>query len=453
MDPDPKKRQLVDEHNNPIGTPPPEERDRLSLEIEVRLNGAVDRLREINESDLRSIGERVYGPQIAFWKKVTFWTGIGAVIVTVGGSIWGFLKVTEIIETKTKAYIENNLVGSALTNTVNQVISNRTVQFVEYRLVPLSNSVGELSHRFAAQAEQLEKAQELLKQRLEVQDLLVRAKGGSLAAYRMLQGLQTNSTTSESAKAAITEVGFFFDAWVKQDVDYFFTDNASGKPIDLSLEEVAAGLTGPALKPEDRMIAAFKIRRFGKKNTVEPLAEALTAETNLYAACQMVRSLSDLTGKKFHVLDIDGALAWWSNAKADTNFQSAYRGFCKFGRLTVFDSKTRAEEIVAWMSETIDREPDATKARCIRGFYFQVLGEPSKGDADFAEVEKRSPDSPDLHFYKGIVLAARGDTNAAVSSLKRCLESRPGLRSSIPSALMVKLTNSQPSSAVDRTSK
>ena len=439
----------MDEHNNPIGTPPPEERDQLSLEFELRLNGAVDRLREVNESDLRSIGERVYGPQITFWKKVT----LGTVIVTVLGSIWGFLKVPEIIENKTKAYIENNLVGSALTNTVNQVISNRTVQFVEYRLAPLSNSVGELSHRFATQAEELEKAQELLRQRLEVQDLLVRAKGGSLAAYRMLQGLQTNSTTSESAKAAITEVGFFFDAWVKQEVDYSFTDTVSRNPYDLSIEELAARLTEPALNAEGRMIAAFRIRRFGKKNTVEPLAEALTAETNLYAASQMVRSLSELTGKKFHVLDMDGALAWWSNAKTDTNFQSAYRGFCKFGGMTVFNSETRAEEIVAWMNETIEREPSATKARCIRGFYFLVLGEASKGDADFAEVEKRSPGSPDLHFYKGIVLAARGDTNGAVSSLKRCLESRPSLRSFIPSALLEKLTNSPPPSALDRTSK
>ena len=144
---EPKDKRLLDKHGNPVGNPTPTEVEKIAEQFKVELNTAIDRLRELNQHDMRSVGETVFGPQIKFWKKVTFWTAVIATIILVGGSIWGILKVPDIIETKTQKYIADNLVGPALTNTVNNVISNRASIFVIGRLAPLSNSVDAMEKR------------------------------------------------------------------------------------------------------------------------------------------------------------------------------------------------------------------------------------------------------------------------------------------------------------------
>ena len=117
MNPD-DSSPLFDSHGNPVRKP---QSDREALEALIRseLAEAKERLHELNKEGLKDIADRYYKPKISFWHKTNAYTFAALVAVL----LFGWFAIPEIIRTKTISYFRDNLVGPALTNTVNNIVN------------------------------------------------------------------------------------------------------------------------------------------------------------------------------------------------------------------------------------------------------------------------------------------------------------------------------------------
>ena len=133
---------LFDSHGNPIQKP---KSDREALEALIRseLANAKEKLRESNTEKLNEIAETYYKPKITFLHKSNAYT----LAVLAALLLFGWLAVPGIIRTKTENYIRENLVGAALTNTVNNVISEKADYLIENRLQPLKSNIDSLESK------------------------------------------------------------------------------------------------------------------------------------------------------------------------------------------------------------------------------------------------------------------------------------------------------------------
>ena len=78
-----------------------------------------------------------------FWRTST----VGSIAVAVALILWAVIRVPDFIDQKTQEFFKEKFVGSALTNTVETVISNRAAALVDYRLAPLASRTDDLSNR------------------------------------------------------------------------------------------------------------------------------------------------------------------------------------------------------------------------------------------------------------------------------------------------------------------
>lgn len=94
------------------------------------------------------MGEKVYGPQIKFWRNLAVGVSLAGVVLFVLGAF----TIPDMIRTKTTRFIEDNLVATALTNTIDRVISNKAGVLIETRLASVSTEIRDLEGRVSADA-------------------------------------------------------------------------------------------------------------------------------------------------------------------------------------------------------------------------------------------------------------------------------------------------------------
>lgn len=141
MNPD-DSSSLFDSHGNPIRKPE-SEREALEALIRSELAEAKEKLRQSNKEGLDEIAEKYYKPKLNLWHNTSAYT----FAVPVAVILFGWLAVPGIIKTKTSNYISEHLVGAALTNTVNSIITNEADPLIETRLKPLRTNIDFLETR------------------------------------------------------------------------------------------------------------------------------------------------------------------------------------------------------------------------------------------------------------------------------------------------------------------
>lgn len=133
---------LLDSHGNPIQKPK-SERESLEALIRSELLDTKERLREANKEELQQIAEKYYAPKVKFWHRTNAYTlALLAAII-----LFGWFKVPDIIRTKTESYFRENLVGTALTNTVNNIVNNDATVIIQTQLKPIKANIVALEGR------------------------------------------------------------------------------------------------------------------------------------------------------------------------------------------------------------------------------------------------------------------------------------------------------------------
>jgi len=255
-----------------------------------------------------------------------------------------------------------------------------------------------------------------------IQNLLVRAKGGDWFAYEQLRRVGSNSVFAATAEAAVLDVGFFFTYFVRP--ENALSHSANGRPITESVEDDVWHLFQP--DPEARVVSAYQLRRHNKLSTLLPLREALKVETNLFAIAQMVTTISALTNKRLHCLDRDAAIAAASPARTSEATNHWYTCMTQRPRAVevLFEN---LDEYIRCTTFVINEEPSALRSHCLRAWCYAKKNNRAAADADFAAVEKLSPNFPWLWFYRGLAAIGFNEERAGISSLNRAFDLRPDL--------------------------
>jgi tetratricopeptide (TPR) repeat protein len=407
--------------------------DREVLEALIRseLADAKGNLRELNRGDLQKIAEDHFRPKLEFWIKTS------AVIfaITVIGIVVAYVEIPKIIERKTKTYIEEKLVGTALTNTVEIVISNKATIFIDTHLNPLRTNVNsiegtiktlslDVSNKQALLADQ----QVLIKNQQHIQELLVEANSGNLAAYQELQSIsaQTNNL-AVIATASLTELNLLFDIYRFRSYGVReFADPVSLKVVQEPIDEVIIlDLNSPNWSQRETAVA--RIAAAKKDNTVPHLCERLFIETNLFVVADITKALNDITGHLFDPLDIDSVKKWWDANKLSLKYQSPYRKLRQFYQNdaeAVYVGILLATNSIPLLKEVVEADPTAWWSRCLLGSCYIITGDFTNADKEFSETEKNYPNYGLLHFDKSLFFLCQNNTDKAVESLNKALELR-----------------------------
>ncbi|MCF6153920.1 MAG: tetratricopeptide repeat protein [Candidatus Brocadia sp.] len=393
--------------------------------IETRINDAVDRLREHNQFDLKKLAHD-------YVKKWRYWAFI-ATAFAILEPVASYLIAPQLIKKWVKDHVQQRMTEPMLKEAADEAIRTKMGQYVEEKVNPLKSEADDLSKRIevltteiSAKQNQIEKNQTSLHEQLHVQQLAVASKAGSRKDYEELKGIAASESELQIyARAALKEIELYFDADRNQRAYITLVESISRQNPGFSVEEVIDIYHNSGLQ-EAAVNVLYDLNR---KMAVQELCDSLDSEQDLRVIARMTRTLEKLTGERFRPLDTDAVKAWWSINRSRSEYKSPYGGYLKAltlirrGSLTGNDVK----QIISLLDETIQADPEALHARCLRGFYLMLLGNYDKAEEEFKEVEKHNKDYRWLLLYEAILLVVQNKIDQAIELLNKALERSPSL--------------------------
>ncbi|MDQ1272658.1 MAG: hypothetical protein QG591_1288 [Planctomycetota bacterium] len=353
-----------DRHDNTINMPPntipnPNLHVGIDTLIEMRISEAADRLRDLNQVDLKDLNLKHTKP----WQV---WSILATVLIT-AFSIISWLIAPVWIGKLAEDYIQEKSIDKPFT----ELVSKKALDFVKSELDPF-------------------------KTQLKIQQLASAAKAGRYDKYKELTKVVEKPPYSEYADdidTAIIDIHLYYDALRYQipgpllGIGYISVDEIIGiyrkSAIKLDMRESAIGtLFFKFGMIKDRTI---------KENIVQELCESIDSELNLRVIARTTLLLQYLTQKPFASINKDAVKSWWEDHKKESKYQSLYKGYLK--ALDYIDQgfstdPDKNNEIISFLKETTNADPNALHARCLLGGFLALTGEYSNADKEFDEVEK-----------------------------------------------------------------
>lgn len=379
--------------------------------IEMGLKDAMDKLRDLNRIDLNELNLKYARP----WQ---IWSITTTVIITTFG-LFSYFIAPDWIKNRIENFIRENIIGKQAID----IVKNETTKYAEEYLKPLKSK-----------AEDLE-------EQLKIQRYVIDTKAGERDSYEELKKIAVEKPKlMEVVEKTIREIAFYYDEIKNRESGPLL----SGSYFSLAIEDIidTYRYSDPGIDAREAAIGTllnFPYPNSIKPNIVQELCEAIDSEKNLRVIARATYLLQQLTGKYFRPLEIDFVREWWAKHKNETKYRSPYRHYFKalrhIKRGTSNDTKKR--DVIALLDKTIDVDPNAIHARCIRGGFCSLIGEDGKAKEDFEYVmnfvNKFNQQSPIkyeykwLFFWQAASLVKQGKINDAVNSLKKALEIDPKL--------------------------
>jgi hypothetical protein len=448
-----KKSQFFDEYGNPIN-PKTDSIDDVNLPpgvqalIETRLNGAVDRLRELNQADLKVL----LTEQSKKWRHVALISSVFGL----AGVVWGFFSwfvAPQQIKEWVREFVQQRMTEPQLRQAADEAIRSRMAAYVDDKVRPLetradriSSQIETMSSDLAAKQAQLVTNQATMRRQLSVQELALSARTGGLVEYKELERLAAEqSDVKNQATVALREINWYFELDRASLVTVTLVDPISRANPGYSVEEAVAVLYGS--DAGNRQAAANFLHDQNRKNTVQDLCEVLAEEKDLIVIARITRTLEKITGNRFAPLGRDGVLTWWSKHSGDAEYQSPYRPYLK-AKDIVWEpalSMNRVDEAIRLLEETETKEPDALHSKCVHATLLIMKGQLHEAESKFQDVEKKDKDFRWLNFWRPVLFLAQTNETMAVTSLNKAMERSPMLepfvRAIIPYQPMLTNTN------------
>jgi tetratricopeptide (TPR) repeat protein len=411
------------------------ERDILELRIDTKLAEA--------QADLERLARAKHEPKL---KRVLTSSGIiiAALIVS---NLWAWLGMKNRIANEAGRIIDTKLIDPQLAITLDEALSKKAVPFISAQVRPIETNVAALKTNVEAQKSlfatmaldvsnkqsQLAERQKSIDDQQHIQELLVKAKAGSLAAYLELRSLSsvTNNILAETAMAASTEINLFLDAYRFRSYSQRQFEDFSGKSVRVPLDAIVIGDLNSQLWSQ-RETAVEAIAQAKKLNTIPHLCERLNIESNLFVVADITKALSTITGEYFEALDIKAVNNWWEANKNASKYQSPYRNLQNLnseqsGGIVIFIPPKAAEKAIKPLTEVLTAEPSAWWTRCLLGSCYAFTGDTNNAEKQLSAVEAGFPDYAVLYFDKSLMFLFQGRTNEVVESLNKTLELSPSL--------------------------
>ena len=397
--------------------------------IDKKLGGAESRLREYNQVELKRLSDR--------WR---IWA-IAATVV----AVLSILAVPTILKEWFKVYVKEYMTKPALKKVAKNTIVNEMSAFVKGEIDPLkkesdtlSEHIEKISSEIIAKQRDIESAQKLLKEQLNIQQCVVAAKAGKRDKYEELKSIAEKKLEyKEFVDAALKDIEFYYEAIKYQQATPKLSDRISQKDPGYSIEEVIYFYRNSDVKLDMREAAIDTLIDYYnkgkiKENVVQELCESVNSEQNLRVIARTTLLLSNLTGRSFRSLEIDAVREWWKQNDKETKYQSPFKYYLEAREYlpspSVIDIEN-AKQVISLLDKSIQAEPDAFHSRCLRGLSLIVLKDCDKAEKEFKIVEERNKDFRWLLLYKSLLFACQNKIDASVDLLNQALAKSPVLES------------------------
>lgn len=275
--------------------------------IDKKLGGAESRLREYNQVELKRLSDR--------WR---IWAIAATVIAVIS-----ILAVPTILKEWFKVYVKEYMTKPALKKVAKNTVVNEMSTFVKGEIDPLkkesdtlSEHIEKISSEIIEKQRDIENAQTMLKEQLDIQQCVVAAKGGKRDKYEELKNIAEKKLEyKEFVGAALRDIEFYYETIKYQPVVPTLMDDISKEDPGYSIEEVIyeyresdpnRDLRESAI---DTLIDYYNAGKV-KENVVQELCESVNSEQNLRVTARTTLLLNYLTRKLFRSLEIDAVREW-----------------------------------------------------------------------------------------------------------------------------------------------
>lgn len=423
---------IVDAQGNPVGNNEDRIED-LNLPpgvqalVETRINDGIDRLREHNHDDLQDLAR----DHTKRWRHIAFisW-GISTVMAILGIITW-FIAPQQIATWLGKQ-VDKKLTEPMIQKSADRVIDDKMAVYVTTKLEPINLQANALVQRvqqtekdIANKQSELEANQAKLAYQLRIRELAIAAKAGSRVAFNELHSLKEESETPENLlSASRKEVELFYDTDHNQLSYQILVNSETHKDPGFSTDELVLSMRdgAPLLKE-----AAINSLGKAKSNAVvKILCEELEQTENLRVAARTTWALQKITGEEFRPLAFDHVLKWW-NQQTNEVYCGDYSGYCLVCR-KMWDpplSIERLREFIMQLTPTIESDPSALHARCLKAGFLVILRQDDEAKALFDDVRAKRPDYRWLNVWEAAAYLKANDIATAESLLNKAFAKSP----------------------------
>ena len=343
--------------------------------IETRVNAGIADIREHNRDDLQDLAR----DQTKKWRFIALISCCLTAVMTIFGFVSWFIAPQQI-KVWIGRQVDKKLTEPMIRESADRVINNKMAAYVTDKLQPVSQQSELLSRRIAktetditSKQADLSTQQAALANQLKIAELAVAAKAGSRDAYGALVRTASDTPSNDFLRASMKELEFFYDALWNQDryVVLVQTDTLAD-PGYASDELVQSMVNGPDYCEEAAINSLGKSK---PKAAVGILCVKAQESKNLHAASRAIWALQEITGEKFRPLAFDAVTMWWQRNQTNVVYGGNYTGYFSVVKSMYQPpvSLQRAEEYIGQLNATIETDPDALHARCLKAGFLIML--------------------------------------------------------------------------------
>jgi hypothetical protein len=408
-----KKSKLYDHLGQPISP----SNDEMELSpgvqalIEIRINTAIDDLRERNRDDLKELSRD-------HAKKWRFLAIISSVITIITIFFAPDKIVTLIGEQIDKRLTEPMLISSA-----DRLIETKMNTYVSQKLAPLNEEASELKSTIDRMNQQIKEKQSLLEEgqieiqgQLHIQELAIASKAGSKKAYsELLQKNENPANSSDLLTATIKEIELFYDADRGMLSYPTLVKTETMQDPGCAVDEVVYLLRNN----KDITEAAINtLSRLKSKASVSELYKVVIDSEDLRAITRATRAIEIITNEKMRPLDFSKARMWWEQNKDKKEFLGNYDGYCEVVS-KMFQSPVKHSDIdgfIESLSITIDNDSMALHSKCLKAGFLLIKNRIDDAKIILDEVKKAKSDYYWYFVWEAALKIKEGDLDGAINT-------------------------------------
>lgn len=207
-------------------------------------------------------------------------------------------------------------------------------------------------------------------------------------------------------------------------VDQILVDSISLKDPGYSIEEVIYLFNNQLSLREE---AVNTIKQLGRKSAVQELCTLIKGEENLRVLARTTLAVEKLTEAKFLPLEYEKVQLWWTRNQDNPEFHGSYDGYLKVRDKIAHSSMKTADlpSHIKLLEETIESDPKALHARCLKAGLFIILGNDQEAENELKEVEAINSNYVWLDFWRSALALKQERREDAIALLNKALERSP----------------------------
>ncbi|MFA7053674.1 MAG: hypothetical protein WC328_11700, partial [Kiritimatiellia bacterium] len=396
---------ILDAQGNPTGNGgnPRDEGIQPSVQalIESRLNAAIADIREHNRDDLQDIARE----HVKKWRHIAVISWCFSAAMAIFGIITWFIAPQQVASWIGQQ-VDRKLTEPMIKESADRVINDKMTLYVTTKLQPINQQSEKLSRRIekteteiAAKQAILSSQQARLGDQLGIAELAVSAKAGSRNAYETLLQNASHNQSNDFLRASMRDLEFFYDSLWSQDRYVILVQADTMADPGYSSDEMAYQIiAGPDYCEE---AAINSLGRTKPKATVGALCARAKETKNLHAASRAIWALQEITGEKFRPLAFESVDAWWQRNQTNAVYCGNYTAYCGVVKSMYQPpwSSQQLEQYIGQLNATIETDPDALHARCLKAGFLIMLGRSAEAQPILDEVRKKRADYYWLYLW------------------------------------------------------